>query len=704
MKDIGRKINEVESLFRDGNYVKVIEVASSIVREEGLLSDETIYNALFYNAHAHKNLAHYKDAEIQFNLLIEKFPKKYQGIEGLVNVSQHQKQWDKVIERATIFQSKFPNLWHSYWWLGQAHKNLAHYKDAEIQFNLLIEKFPKKHQGIEGLVNVSQHQKQWDKVIERATIFQNEFPNLWHSYWWLGEAYKNIAQYKEAVNQFNLLIEKFPKRHQGIEGLVNVSQHQKHWNKVIERSKVFQSKFPNLWHSYWWLGQAYKNIAQYKEAVKQFNLLIEKFPEKHQGIKGLITVYQSQSNWTEVFRLAEKLIELYPDLWLGYWYLGEACFNMCRYDEALKPLTELQVKAPNHILGINFYANTLNKLGRCDEAKKYLEEKIKFFPNARSLKDSYIKLYSDIVYEKNNFSHLSKHFFIEGLYNISEAKVVEKPLLKAFWWDAKPNFGDWIGPLLIKNIFNIDCVNMRNKSADNVLYTVGSVIQMAGYQPHQNVKIWGSGLIRPLDTKKPANIFEKIDATSVLSLRGKLTYHELSKYLDIDEEELSFGDPALLLPRIYEPKLNQISSKDICIVPHYVHKYYFLSQKSIMDNFNIVDVQTTPSNVINQIASSKICISSSLHGVIIAQAYGIPWIWLKIEDDLLTRDQHQDFKFFDFFSVMDYPDRFNKLSLYTKDINVENINVAAKEAKIMEMSNDFQGLIDSLSDFIYGDN
>ena len=109
MKDIDGKINEVESLFRDGNYVKVIEVASSILREEGLLSDETIYNALFYNAHAHKNLAHYKDAEIQFNLLIEKFPKRHQGIEGLVNVSQHQKHWNKVIERSKVFKSKFPN-------------------------------------------------------------------------------------------------------------------------------------------------------------------------------------------------------------------------------------------------------------------------------------------------------------------------------------------------------------------------------------------------------------------------------------------------------------------------------------------------------------------------------------------------------------------------------------------------------------------
>lgn len=377
---------------------------------------------------------------------------------------------------------------------------------------------------------------------------------------------------------------------------------------------------------------------------------------------------------------------------------------MSRYEEALKYLQEVQTKAPNHILGINFYVNTLSKLDRFEEAKIYLESKIKDFPNVRSLKDNYVKLCSDKinVYERNDFSPLSKPFFIEGSYDIGEDKVIEKPILKTFWWDVKPNFGDWIGPLLIKNIFDIDCINMRNKKSENVLYTVGSVVQMTEYQPHHNIKVWGSGLIRPLDMTKPSKIFDKLDATSILSLRGLLTHKELSKHMDIDEKKISFGDPALLLPRIYQPEFRSKVDKDICIVPHYVHKYYFLSQKNIMENFNIVDVQTTPHNVIDQITSSKICISSSLHGIIIAQAYGIPWIWLKIEDDLLTRDQHQDFKFFDFFSVMDFPEKFNKLSIYTKDINVENINIAVKEAKVMEMKNNFNGLVDDLSNFIYG--
>ncbi|MEN8625336.1 polysaccharide pyruvyl transferase family protein [Psychrobacter proteolyticus] len=633
MKNVDEKIDELNKLLQKNEYDKVIENANFIIQGDGLSNDIVNYNILFNTGHAYKNLAQYDESKIQFDLLIQRFPEKYQGFEGLVNIAQHQQDWNKVIEHAVVFQKKFPDMWHSYWWLGQA--------------------------------------------------------------------YKNLGKYKEAVVQFNILLDRFPKKHQGLEGLVNVSQHRKHWNKVIERALVFQSKFPTLWHSYWWLGQAYKNTAQYDKANVQFDLLMLKFPKRHQGLKGQITVYQSLNDWEKVVELAQKLIALYPDLWIGYWYLGEAYFNMKRYDAALEPLEILQEKSPSHILGINFYVNTLSKIGRLDEAKRYSENKIKDLPTKRSLKDNYVKLFSNTVYQKNSFAQNSKPFFIEGSYKINDNDITEKPILKTFWWDAKPNFGDWIGPLLINNIFDIECVNMRNKSADHVLYTVGSVVQMTEYQPHRNIKIWGSGLIRPLDTGKSSKIFEKLNDTSVISLRGKLTYQELAKHINIKEEEISFGDPALLLPRVYEPKVDKSANKDICIVPHYVHKYYFLSEKSLMENFNVVDVQTTPANVINQIASSKVCISSSLHGVIIAQAYGIPWIWLKIEDDLLTRDQHQDFKFFDFFSVMDFPDRFSKLSIYTKDINIKNINIAAKTAKLMEMSSNFNDMIEDLNGFIH---
>src|SRR5699024_10245514 len=54
--------------------------------------------------------------------------------------------------------------------------------------------------------------------------------------------------------------------------------------------------------------------------------------------------------------------------------------------------------------------------------------------------------------------------------------------------------------------------------------------------------------------------------------------------------------------------------------------------------------------VVAQIANASSIVSTSLHGLIIAQAYGVPWIWLRVIDQELIGG---DFKFKDFFSTVD---------------------------------------------------
>ena len=51
-------------------------------------------------------------------------------------------------------------------------------------------------------------------------------------------------------------------------------------------------------------------------------------------------------------------------------------------------------------------------------------------------------------------------------------------------------------------------------------------------------------------------------------------------------------------------------------------------------------------NVIDQIKSCENIISSSLHGLIVSDAYGIPNVWIKISDNI----NGGEFKFKDYFS------------------------------------------------------
>ncbi|MDF2499161.1 MAG: hypothetical protein K0Q86_2793 [Arthrobacter koreensis] len=64
----------------------------------------------------------------------------------------------------------------------------------------------------------------------------------------------------------------------------------------------------------------------------------------------------------------------------------------------------------------------------------------------------------------------------------------------------------------------------------------------------------------------------------------------------------------------------------------------------------VVDVREGVEAVVRRITGARVCISSSLHGIIVAQAYRVPWVWLRISDRLISGDRY---KFEDFFTTLD---------------------------------------------------
>ena len=63
----------------------------------------------------------------------------------------------------------------------------------------------------------------------------------------------------------------------------------------------------------------------------------------------------------------------------------------------------------------------------------------------------------------------------------------------------------------------------------------------------------------------------------------------------------------------------------------------------------LIDVTEPVDDVINKITSCDVIATSSLHGAIVAQSFGIPWVRLYAEP---TKD---DFKWLDFISALDRP-------------------------------------------------
>lgn len=200
------------------------------------------------------------------------------------------------------------------------------------------------------------------------------------------------------------------------------------------------------------------------------------------------------------------------------------------------------------------------------------------------------------------------------------------------------NWGDLVPFNIIDKLFNnhglneTDVFNVKNPGKQYKVYSTGSVMHFT----KRNSIVWGTGCI---DKGAIGDIPQKVYA-----VRGPLTRDELLKR-GIECPEI-YGDPALLYPMIYNPKIEKKYKWGI--IPHYIE---FESDKDIdiLKNleqlgFKIIDISSGEEEFINQVLEVENVISSSLHGLIIADAYGIPNARVNISNKLIGGD----FKFKDY--------------------------------------------------------
>ncbi len=190
------------------------------------------------------------------------------------------------------------------------------------------------------------------------------------------------------------------------------------------------------------------------------------------------------------------------------------------------------------------------------------------------------------------------------------------------WWSVNPqpgNFGDILTPFLFKHLYGYRAVYTPLHVKTPFMTCVGSIINKAT----DHTIVWGSGAMRLAD--KP-NYKAKY-----LAVRGPIT-----RDLIIDNGGSCpsiFGDPALLLPQIFQPKSN--FKYDLGIIPHYVD--YEMVRGWYRNNPEIKIINLLNSNVnavITEMMECRSIVSSSLHGVIAAVAYGLPATWVEFSNKL----------------------------------------------------------------------
>jgi pyruvyltransferase len=149
-----------------------------------------------------------------------------------------------------------------------------------------------------------------------------------------------------------------------------------------------------------------------------------------------------------------------------------------------------------------------------------------------------------------------------------------------------------------------------------------------------------------------------------------------------------YGDPALLTPLVFPRRRPERRSFRLGLVPHYTDaRDPQLAGMRARDDVRVIDVLSGIESVIEGILDCDSVLSTSLHGLIVAHAYGVPARWIRISD----RVQGGNFKFEDYLLSVGHP--VEPLPLATLEANDLDTVVAEIPARALDI--DIEPLIES---------
>jgi pyruvyltransferase len=190
-----------------------------------------------------------------------------------------------------------------------------------------------------------------------------------------------------------------------------------------------------------------------------------------------------------------------------------------------------------------------------------------------------------------------------------------------FYW--KPphgslNFGDYLSKIIVSKILADKGYFLEEKTpSSGRLLAIGSILHFA----NSNDVIWGTGVNGKISESE-----HKYVQLDVRAVRGPLTREFLlQKGINVPE---IYGDPAILLPIIFPEQFKNESKKSFVVVPN-LHDLKIARGKKWK---NIVSPLWSWDKCITEILKADFVIASSLHGLIIAEAYGIPARYIRLSE------------------------------------------------------------------------
>ena len=252
------------------------------------------------------------------------------------------------------------------------------------------------------------------------------------------------------------------------------------------------------------------------------------------------------------------------------------------------------------------------------------------------------------------------------------------------------NWGDDLNYYFLQKLTQHPIVTYNNFKLAKWLHLdnymcIGTLLDTNGCTNEQTI-VWGSGVSGlERDFVSPYNIY---------AVRGPKTKEFCNRY-GVSCPEV-YGDPALLLPLVYKASPPALPNREgaskkyrLGIIPHVVdqqHPVILEIKEKYADEILVIDLAhyVKWTDVIDQICSCERILSSSLHGIIVSDAYQIPNCWITLSKKAIIGH----FKFIDYFSSVHRDINDWVVINNTDDIFQTTVSCASKE-----VINNIQGML-----------
>lgn len=226
-----------------------------------------------------------------------------------------------------------------------------------------------------------------------------------------------------------------------------------------------------------------------------------------------------------------------------------------------------------------------------------------------------------------------------------------KPI-KLYWWrgdgahdPARQNFGDYLSPLLVEMVARRPVVYAPAEQAD--MFAIGTILKRERkarsrffFFPRR-LHIWGSGAGDADERFSGRHFYHAV--------RGTFTRERIQP---APATAPALGDPGLLVRDYWSGRPLPQKRYALGVIPHFVDQdSEAVAQLLSIPGSRLINVFSPIDEILEEVMRCHYVISSSMHGLIISDAFGIPNRRIVISGRIKSSD-----KFADYYSAFGMPE------------------------------------------------